>query len=258
MIAILLCAGFATRMYPLTKNFPKALLPVAGRPALDYLVEQILELPGMKSISLVTNARFLAHFIEWRNKWQREIKARGISLRIYNDGTTDNDNRLGAVADLALVLNSIKVADGVLVAAGDNIFRFSLKPLWQKFLENDKNYVVAIPESDPNRLRLTGVIELGSDGRVLKFHEKPENPPSLWVCPALYFLKPPALLLVDEYLSQPNAQDAPGYFISYLVNREPVHAIRVNSKAMDIGTIESYEEANALLLKEPVILSGVE
>ncbi|MGH7792271.1 MAG: sugar phosphate nucleotidyltransferase, partial [Thermodesulfobacteriota bacterium] len=186
MIAILLCAGFATRMYPLTKNFPKPLLPVAGRPALDYLVEQILELPGMESISLVTNARFLAHFIEWRNKWQREIKGRGISLTIYNDGTTDNDNRLGAVADLALVLNSIKVADGVLVAAGDNIFRFSLKPLWQKFLANDKNYVVAIPESDPNKLRRTGVIELGSDDRVLKFYEKPENPPSPWVCPALY------------------------------------------------------------------------
>lgn len=258
MIAILLCAGFATRMYPLTKNFPKPLLPVAGRPALDYLVEQILGLPGMKSISLVTNARFLEYFFEWRNKWQREIKGRGISLRIHNDGTTDNDSRLGAVADLALVLNSIKVADGVLVAAGDNIFRFSLKPLWQEFLENDKNYVVAIPESDPNRLRRTGVIELGSDDRVLKFHEKPENPPSLWVCPALYFLKRAALRLVDEYLSHPSAQDAPGYFISYLVKREPVYAIRVNSKAMDIGTIESYEEANALLLKEPVILTGVE
>ena len=258
MIAILLCAGFATRMYPLTKNFPKALLPVAGRPALDYLLEQILELPGMKSISLVTNARFLQHFVEWGNKWQKEIKGRGIYLRVYNDGTTDNDNRLGAVADLALVLTSIKVTNRVLVAAGDNIFRFSLKPLWQKFLENDKNYVVAIPESDPERLRRTGVVELGSDDRVLNFHEKPENPPSPWVCPALYFLQPSALRLVDEYLGQPNAQDAPGNFISYLVTREPVYAIRVNSKAMDIGTIESYEEANALLLEEPVILTGGE
>jgi NDP-sugar pyrophosphorylase family protein len=156
------------------------------------------------------------------------------------------------------VLHSIEVTTGALIAAGDNIFRFSLKPLWQKVLENDKNYVVAIPESDPNKLRRTGVIELGSDDRVLKFHEKPENPPSPWVCPALYFLQPSALPLVDEYLGQPNAQDAPGHFISYLVNREPVYAIKVNSKATDIGTIESYEEANAVLLREPVILPDVE
>jgi glucose-1-phosphate thymidylyltransferase len=258
MIAILLCAGFATRMYPLTKNFAKPLLPVAGRPALDYLMEQILELPRMESIHLVTNARFFDHFVEWWEKWQREIKGRGISLNLYNDGTTDNDNRLGAVVDLAFVLHSIEVTTGALIAAGDNIFRFSLKPLWQKVLENDKNYVVAIPESDPNKLRRTGVIELGSDDRVLKFHEKPENPPSPWVCPALYFLQPSALPLVDEYLGQPNAQDAPGHFISYLVNREPVYAIKVNSKATDIGTIESYEEANAVLLREPVILPDVE
>jgi glucose-1-phosphate thymidylyltransferase len=255
MIAILLCAGFATRMYPLTKNFPKQLLPVAGRPALDYLMEQISGLPRMEAINLVTNARFVEHFAQWKNKWQTDIKRHGISLRICNDGATDNDNRLGAVADLALVLNSLTVVDGALVAAGDNIFRFSLNPLWQKFLDNDKNYIVAIPEDDPNRLRSTGVIELGRDNRVLKFYEKPASPPSLWLCPALYFLKPSALRLVDEYLRIPDAQDAPGYFVSYLVDREPVYAIRVNSKAMDIGTIESYEEANAALNDEPVILA---
>jgi len=255
MIAILLCAGFATRMYPLTKNLPKPLLQVAGRPALDYLMGQIMEFPEIESVHLVTNARFFNRFVEWKDKWQRETKQRGISLHLHNDGTTDNDNRLGAVADLAFVLHSIGADAGAIVAAGDNIFRFLLKPIWQRFLESDRNYLIAIPETDPNRLRRTGVLELGTDDRVLRFHEKPKDPPSSWVCPAIYFLQPSALHLVDEYLDHPDAQDAPGYFISYLVTKEPVYAIKVWGKAMDIGTIESYGEANAILSREPVILA---
>ncbi len=255
MIAILLCAGFATRMYPLTKNFPKPLLSVAGRPAIDYLIEQILELPGMMSIHLVTNAKFFEHFIDWQDEWQGKIEESGISLELYNDGTTDNDNRLGAVADLALVLNSLQAKSDALVAAGDNIFRFSLKAIWRKVLGSDENYVVALPESDTNKLRRSGVLELGSDDRVVRFHEKPDIPPSSWVCPALYFLKISALERVNDYLALPEAQDAPGYFISYLVSREPVYAIRTTSKVVDIGTIESYEEANKSLLDEPVILT---
>jgi glucose-1-phosphate thymidylyltransferase len=245
-------------MYPLTKNFPKPLLQVAGRPVLDYLMDQIIGLPQMESIHVVTNARFFAHFDEWRYKWQRETEQRGITLHLYNDGSTDNENRLGAVADLAFVLHSLETLKGALVAAGDNIFRFSLRPYWQKFLDNNKNYLLAIPETDPSRLWRTGILELSLDDRVLQFHEKPKNPPSFWTCPAVYFLQPFALLRVDEYLSQPDAQDAPGYFISYLVTHEPVYAIKVKGKTWDIGSIESYEEANVILSREPVILPEVE
>lgn len=255
MIAILLCAGFATRMYPLTKNFPKPLLPVAGRPVLDYLMEQIIGLPKIKSIHVVTNARFFDHFVEWRGKWLPDMEGRGITLHIHNDGSTNNDNRLGAVADLAFVLHSIQVTSGALVAAGDNISRFSLKPIWQKFLDGDKNYLLALHENDTNRIKRTGVLELGPDDRVVRFHEKPKDPPSSWTCPAIYFLRPSALRRVDDYLALPDAQDAPGYFISYLVAKEPVYAIRIMGKSIDIGTIESYEEANAILSREPVVLN---
>lgn len=255
MIVVLLCAGFATRMYPLTKDLPKPLLQVAGREVLDYLMEQIMGFPEIESIHVVTNARFFYRFAEWRDGWKGEAERRGIPLHLHNDGATDNDNRLGAVADLAFVLRSVGGDKGALVAAGDNIFRFSLKPIWERFLEGDKNYLIAVPETDPNRLRRTGVLKLGMDDRVVEFHEKPVEPPSSWACPAAYFLKPSALSRVHEYLASPDARDAPGYFISYLVTKEPVYAIRVRGRTMDIGTIESYEEANAILSCEPVILA---
>jgi glucose-1-phosphate thymidylyltransferase len=258
MIAILLCAGFATRLYPLTKNFPKPLLPVAGRPAIDYLIDQVTDLPGIESIHVVTNTSFINHFVEWRDKWLPDIERHDLTLNLHNDGSTDNDNRLGAVADLAFVLRSLEITTGALVAAGDNIFRFSLKPLWQQFLDNDRNYLLALPENDPYRIKRTGVLELGPDDRVVRFHEKPKDPPSSWTCPAIYFLKPSALSRVDEYLALPDARDAPGYFISYLVTREPVYAIKVMGKSIDIGTIESYEEANAIFTKEPVFLNNQE
>jgi len=258
MIAILLCAGFATRLYPLTKNFPKPLLLVAGRPAIDYLIDQVTDLPGIESIHVVTNTSFFKHFVEWRDKWLPDLERHDLTLNLHNDGSTDNDNRLGAVADLAFVLHSLEITTGALVAAGDNIFRFSLKPLWQQFLDNDRNYLLALPENDPYRIKRTGVLELGPDDRVVRFHEKPKDPPSSWTCPAIYFLKPSALSRVDEYLALPDARDAPGYFISYLVTREPVYAIKVMGKSIDIGTIESYEEANAIFTKEPVFLNNQE
>lgn len=254
MIAIILCAGFGTRMYPITKDFPKALLQVGGRPALNYLMDQIIELPQLESIHIVTNARFYGYFDEWQQKWRGKMKGRNMSLHLHNDGSTDNDNRLGAIADLALVLRSLKTVTGALVAGGDNVFRFSLKPLWQRFLDTDKNYVLALPETDPQKLKRSGILELGSDDQVLRLHEKPSDPPSTWVCPPLYFLQPSALHRVEEYVAQSGSNDAPGHFISYLVAQEPVYAIRVKGKRLDIGSFESYEGANLILLREPVIV----
>ncbi|HEX3036084.1 MAG TPA: nucleotidyltransferase family protein [Thermodesulfobacteriota bacterium] len=254
MITIILCAGFGTRMYPITKGIPKPLLQVGGRPALNYLMDQIIELRQIESIHIVTNALFYEHFDEWQHKWQRKIKGRDISLHLHNDGSTDNENRVGAITDLALVLHSLETITGTLVAAGDNIFRFSLKPLWERFLEADKNYVLALPEPDLQKLKRTGILELGSDDRVLRLQEKPSDPPSSWICPPLYFLQPSALIRVDEYLAQSDVNDAPGHFISYLVAQEPVYAIRVEGKRLDIGSFESYEEANLMLLRETVIL----
>lgn len=246
MIAIILCAGFATRMHPLTEDHPKPLLELGGKPVLDHLTEQIMEFRGLESIYVVTNNRFFPVFLKWAEEREKKIAGRGVSLHIYNDGANEPAERLGASGDLAFVLNSINKVDGALVAAADNIFTFSLKPYWERFISGDKSYVLAVRAADTEKLKRTGVLELGEGNRVTAFHEKPERPPSEYACPALYFLKSEALALIDEYLSTPEAADDIGLFISYLAERSGLYAHVVEGETIDIGTIESYENAKTI------------
>jgi len=254
MNAIFLCAGFATRMYPLTRNFPKPLLEVAGRPVLDYLLDQVVELDGLETIHVVTNARFVEHFETWQAGHQARLAEKSLSLQLYNDGSTENDNRLGAVGDLGVVIASQASWGPTLVVAGDNIFRFDLKPHWNHFLRSGQHHVVALEELSQEKLRRTGVLELDSDDRVLAFHEKPDVPPSSWACPPIYFLGESALQRVPEYLAQPDAGDAPGDFVRFLSDHEPVHAFRVRGERLDIGSQASFAAADELLRREPVIV----
>ncbi|MEW6145171.1 MAG: nucleotidyltransferase family protein [Thermodesulfobacteriota bacterium] len=254
MNAILLCAGFATRMHPLTKELPKALLDIAGEPVIDHLIGQILGFRGLDSITVVTNDRFFGRFLAWGEEKNGEITERGISLYILNDGIRRAEDRLGAAGDLGYAVRHITWSKGTVVAAGDNIFRFPLEPFWEKFLSGDRSYVLALPTEERQRLRKTGVLEIDEDGRVLAFHEKPEDPPSDLACPALYFLKPEALDLIHAYLSSEGAKDEIGYFISYLALHDKVYAIRTEGEAIDIGTIESYERAKRILSEVRVIL----
>lgn len=255
MIAILLCAGFATRMYPLTRNFPKPLLKVAGRPVLDYLMEQLLECPYLEGVYIVTNARFFNHFCLWKESWDLHIRRKGIEIRVYNNGVRYDHSRLGALRDLAFVLDQFASLKPAVVAAGDNIFCFSLSPIWQRFIFGNVNYVIALFETDKDRLRRTGIVELGPDDRVIRFYEKPNEPPSFWISPAIYFLQRTALMRVKEYLSYSSMRDAPGYFLEYLVGKEPVYAVRVKGRVLDIGSIDSYRNADRMLSVEPFRLS---
>lgn len=256
MNAIILCAGFATRMEPLTTNFPKALLPVGGKPVIDYLIEQLLGFSRLGSIYIVTNDRFFDLFLEWGEKRSPEIAGLGISLHILNDGATGPDNRLGAAGDLGFAVRYLTRGESAVVAAGDNIFRFPLGPCWDKFIEGDKSLVLALPTGDLKKLTRTGVLELDEAGRVLSFHEKPENPPSNLACPALYFLKPRQLGLISEYMSSEGARDEIGYFIAFIALLSDIYAIRTEGEALDIGTIETYEKARTILAVEPVILNN--
>ena len=250
MIAILLCAGFATRMHPLTKNFPKPLLDIGGRATLDYIIDRIAGLRDLDSIYIICNKRFFPDFLSWGEEKVAEITERGISLHIYNDGVENPEERLGAVGDLGFVLNSMNKKTGALVAAGDNIFRFSLDPYWEKFLDDGRSYVFAVPTEDRERIKRTGVLEVDSDNRVRAFHEKPEKPPSNLACPAIYFLTPEALALTDEYLIRPDAGDDIGLFIAYLVQKEKVYAFNDPGEVIDIGSIESYKHAKETFVKE--------
>ena len=254
MIAVLLCAGYATRMYPLTKDFPKPLLSVAGKPVIDYFMEQLLELDELRKIHVVTNNRFTPHFETWQSKWANRHPSAPFEVKIHNDGSTDNENRLGACADLAWVLNSLSEVSPMLIAAGDNIFRFRIKPLWKRFLKSDSHWIIGLPETDYNRLKRTGVIEFGENDRVLSLREKPENPPSKWSCPAIYFYKESAVSMLNEFLDVSENTDAPGHFAGFLCQKERVHAFRINSSRFDIGSIDDYHRADKRLREEPLFL----
>lgn len=245
-IAILLCAGYGTRMGSLTAQTPKPLLPVAGKPILDYLVEQLLEFEDLEAVHLVTNRIYVEPFRRWA-----EPRRRGIE--VHDDGSTTNADRRGAVGDLALVLDRIGLPDGAFVGAGDNILRFSLRPFWRAFTNGGENLVLAIHEPSAQRLRRTGVLELGEEDRVLRLHEKPAEPPSAWACPPFYCLGRSALGRVRSYLAEGLPADEIGRFIADLARRETVRALRIAGERLDVGSPESYRRADAILRREPVI-----
>jgi glucose-1-phosphate thymidylyltransferase len=251
MIAVLLCAGFATRLFPLTRDIPKPLLPVAGRPVIDYLMDQIIGLPGIESIHIVTNARFYKHFTWWHQKWQACLAPRDITLTVYNDGATANENRLGACSDLQLVFRQTGRTGAYLVSAGDNIYFFRIADLWRHFLRGHRHCIVALAENDLERLKDTGVPVFGKNNRVLGVLEKPDTPPPGWFCPPLYFLRSSARKVLEDFLGADGPVDAPGHFIDYLCRREPVAAIKLNEKRLDIGNLESYRRADKILRDGP-------
>jgi glucose-1-phosphate thymidylyltransferase len=245
MIAIILCAGFGTRMYPLTEYRPKALLPVAGRPVIDYLLDQLMHLPDLTTVHVVSNDRFYHHFEEWREMVAPRLNEQGIPLELHNDQVSSNEERLGANGDLAFVLERTGLPDGALIAAGDNILQFNLLPIWERFQASKENLVIALAESVLEKLKKTGVLILDDSDRVIGFVEKPAEPPSQWSCPPFYFLNRSALEQADPFINQANPPDAMGHLINYLIGQVSIRAIKISGNRLDIGTNESYRAANS-------------
>ena len=247
MIAVILCAGFATRMYPLTRDFPKPLLPVGGRPVIDYLMDQLAGLLELQTVHIVTNDRFINHFQEWLKKWIASNQHNSFKIQLHNDGATSNKNRLGASSDLQFVFHRLAKPSRVLVSAGDNIFQFSLNPIWGQFVKSNHHYIVVLPENNLQKLKKSGVPELNDNDRVLKLHEKPKHPPTNWFCPPLYFLQPSAWSKLDSFIESKGNKDAPGHFIAYLCQQENIYAYKPDGFRIDIGDIDSYEQAEQLI-----------
>jgi NDP-sugar pyrophosphorylase family protein len=254
LIAVLLCAGYGTRMEPATLETAKALLPVAGRPLLEFTVERIVELAKIAALHVVTNHRDHAQFETWAQAARERLRSRRIELTLHDDGGTDPQSRLGSVGDLAFVLERAAAPDGVLVTGTDNIYRFSLTSFWRAFRRGKTSLVFALQENDPEKLRRSAVLELGPLNRVQKVHEKPAEPPSMWSCPATYALKATALPHIREYLDAGHAPDAMGSFIDYLAAREPVRGFKIARQRLHVGSLTALQEADEILRREPVIL----
>jgi glucose-1-phosphate thymidylyltransferase len=238
MKAVILAAGYATRLYPLTLDRPKALLPVAGRPMVEHLLLQLEGVEGLDAIHLVTNSKFAGAFREWATGWE------GQSVQIVDDGTGDEESKLGAIGDLELTIRTAAIDDDLIVLAGDNLFSESLAPFGE-FARQKKAPTIGVYDvGDLEAIRRYNAIELDEDDRLTFFEEKPEQPRSTLTGIALYFYPRESLGVVREYLEAGNNPDQPGRLVQWLYPRTPVYAWRVPGRWYDIGSAETLAEAD--------------
>jgi glucose-1-phosphate thymidylyltransferase len=242
MNALLLAAGYATRLYPLTRDTPKPLLPVAGKPIAEYMLDQLAEVPNLGRQLVVTNHRFAGHFAAW---------AAGLAPRhaveVVDDGTSTNETRLGAIGDVAFALERHPElrTEPLFVLGGDNLVDFRLADLVADFRARGSGATVVclVHTADPAQLRRSGVATLDETGRVTSFVEKPSEPASDLTCPPFYVYPPAALALIPEYLAAGESPDAPGNLVAWLHRRAPVYGHVFAEARYDVGTPESYAEA---------------
>jgi glucose-1-phosphate thymidylyltransferase len=240
MKALILAAGYGTRLYPLTKDFPKPLLEINNRPLITYILEKLAAIEDLEDIFIVTNNRFY-----WElEKWARRTRQRfgKFILKVFNDGTTSPDARLGAVGDINFIIEKGVVADeDLLVAGGDNLFDFGLKEFIAFSKKNaPKNVTVGLFDlQDKKKATKYGVLAIDRDNRIISFEEKPKNPKSSLIAMCLYYFPNQTLRLVNEYIKETGESDASGGYISWLCRKIPVYGFVFKGMWEDIGSFDS-------------------
>lgn len=248
MKAIILAAGYATRLYPLTKNTPKSLLPVAGKPLLEYTLDKIAACSGIDSVCIVTNNKFFKVFQNWRQNYLSKHSAgAGLGIEVLNDGTSSEGQRLGSIGDLQFVIGKVRLADDVLVICSDKIFEFSLQTIIDNFNKRQTPVNACFDTRDIEVIRNRhGCLVLDADRRIVEFQEKPAQPKSSIESIAFYIFPAATLPLVEQYLAEGNNPDASGNYIRWLCSRVPVYACLVTEDCLDVGTLSSYREVDEI------------
>jgi|WetSurMetagenome_2_1015567.scaffolds.fasta_scaffold231861_1 glucose-1-phosphate thymidylyltransferase len=249
MNALILAAGYATRLYPLTKDFPKPLLDIGGRTILDHLVDQLERIAVVSRIVLVTNRRFAPVFRAWQ-----QARSASKPVEILDDGTACNEDRLGAVGDLRWAIQQVPLDNDLLVTAADNLLRFPLAEFVAAFQARRATQVCVHVVEDADRRRRTGIAVLGEEDRVLEFAEKPPEPKTHWAVPPIYAFPRRTLSQVSAYLDAGGSPEAPGHFIEWLCQKERVFAYRIQGSILDIGTPQSLEAARRLFQRPEIAL----
>lgn len=239
MVCVVLAAGYATRLHPLTLDFPKPLLTVGGRPILDWLLSDIGACRAVSRVIVVSNHRFIRHFEQWAQSLRLSVP-----LELLDDGSMDNDTRLGAVRDIQLAAERLRAPDDLLVAAGDNVLDFSLGRLIRYAEKKRASCVMRYPEEDPERLRKGCLALVDEDDLVLRMEEKPAEPFSRWYVPPFYLYAKADLPLLGSALAEGCSPDAPGSAAAWLSRRAPVYAMEMPGARHDIGDPESYRKAD--------------
>lgn len=236
MKTVVLAAGYATRLYPLTENFPKPLLEVNGKSILDYLLEDLDKIEGIDEHIIISNAKYADVFEKWAagSRYEKPVV-------ILNDGTYSNETRLGAVKDMQFAIDTLSLDEDLVVIAGDNLIDFSFKRFIDFAHEKDASAVMVHFERDVEELRRCGVMVPDENMRIVSMEEKPREPKSNWCVGPFYYYKRSDLRFIKQGIEEGCGVDAPGSFVCYLCEKTPVYALEMPGKRYDIGGFESYE-----------------
>ena len=234
MKCVILAAGYATRLYPLTENFPKPLLKVQDKAILDWLIEDIQTSGKVDAYIVISNHKYAPHFQDW-------AKDHSLPITVVDDGTETNETRLGAVRDIQFAIDTLKLDDDLLVIAGDNLLDFSLQSFIRYAQEKQTTCIMRYWEESEAKLHKTGVAVVDENDRILEMEEKPAQPKSHWCTPPFYIYKASDVPLVKKGIESGCGVDAPGSFIAWLSTQTTVHAFEMPGKRFDIGNLESYQ-----------------
>lgn len=234
MKCLILAAGYATRLYPLTENFPKPLLEVQGKCILDYLIDDIDSIKAADEFVVISNHKFVQHFETW-------AQSRPQKITIVDDGTSTNETRLGAVRDIQFAIDAREIDDDLLVLAGDNLLDFSLTRFIAYARQKGTSCIMRYREESTERLKKCGVVVVDDSDRVLEMTEKPAVPKSHWCCPPFYYYTKADARLVRAGIAAGCGVDAPGSYAAWLCAQTAVHAMEMPGRRYDIGNLESYQ-----------------
>lgn len=238
MKCLILAAGYATRLYPLTENFPKPLLKVGDKTILDWLVDDIDESGLVDEYVVISNHKFAHHFEEW-------AKTKTQKVTVVDDGTDTNETRLGAVKDIQFAIDKLNLDDDMLVIAGDNVLDFSLTKFVEYAKSKNTSCIMRYYEPDDKKLLKCGVVTIDDNDKVLNMTEKSPTPATHWCCPPFYYYTRNDAKLVQKGIDSGCGTDAPGSYIAWLCTQTAVHSMEMPGSRYDIGNLESYEKVKA-------------
>ncbi len=240
MKAIILCAGYGTRLYPLTRETAKPLLPIRGKPIVEFICDKLQDIEGLNHIYLVTNHRFYEQFVQWQGGY-----AGSISISVIDDGSLNNNDRLGSIGDLRLVIDKKQVDEDVLVLGGDNMFSFKLEDLIKFSRSVPQSPLIGVYNLN-GRMKANkyGVVTLNSRNEVADFVEKPKKVNgSHMISMCMYYFPKNTLPLLETFVKESDAHDRAGDYIRWLLGKGKVYAYPYEGDWFDIGDIESYTQA---------------
>jgi glucose-1-phosphate thymidylyltransferase len=248
MKVLILAAGYATRLYPLTLTQPKPLLKVAGKPMIEYVLDNLAPIPDIDRIYVVTNAKFASHFQQWSDAYHQQNP--GATFTIVDDGSTDDSNKLGAIGDIHLVLQKGQIDDDLIIVAGDNLFNKSLEAFGAFCRQKNAPVLGVYDVGSLEDIKKYNAITLDQEGRIVFFEEKPKNPTSTLTGIALYYYPKAVLPMIHQYMAEGNNPDQPGRLIQWLYTRTPIYTWQVPGLWYDIGSKETLEEANRIFAQK--------